>query len=317
MNCEDLEKCLSLYFYDELSGEELVEANFHLEDCPACRERLEQTRRLNHLLSEHPPKEPTPEFLAECRVALEDAIDRELDSVSWKKLLREMWEGISVLPLTRTSGALALLIFGFGLGWALRPHTTSTTSSDGPDTSQQKASFINPDLGNMRINAITQVAQSPDTGQVRITIDAERRMTLEGSLDDERIRNVLVEAVKSYSNAGIRRDSLDALQGAGDHPSVRDALLYAIQEDPNPGVRLEALKTVRKMEWTPQVQEAIHHVLEPGNNPGLRVAALDLLISHADSSSLPILERLAANDPNPYVRMKSLSAVRRLGGNGF
>ena len=39
-------------------------------------------------------------------------------------------------------------------------------------------------------------------------MDAERRMTLEGSLDNPQIQRVLVYAVKSYDNPGIRRLSV-------------------------------------------------------------------------------------------------------------
>jgi anti-sigma factor RsiW len=315
MNCKDFEKSLALYAYGDLPEEERKALEAHLQTCEGCRASLGETRRLRELLAAHPSPEPSPELVAECRRALEDAIDHELTSVSWKKLFQELWAGLRPMPLTRASGALALLLLGFGLGWALRPHVPAVTSQPaGQAPATSAASFLSPDLNNMRINAITQVVPSPDTGQVRITVDAERRVTLQGSLDDPHIRNLLVDAVKSYSNAGIRRDSLDALQGGSDHPSVRDALFYAIRNDPNPGVRLEALKTVRTMPWTPDVEKALVGALAPGNNPGVRVAALDALVAHADKSSLPVLERLATSDPSRYVRLKSLSAVRKIEG---
>lgn len=327
MSCKDFEDILTLSLYDELSVEIRGTLEGHLKTCPACCARLEEARRLHKLLSERPSSEPSPELLAQCRRALDEAIDREVSSVTWKKLFQELWSGLTVLPLTRASGALAILLFGFGLGWVLRPHVLLNPSAarpavpplrDGETAGSGEASTMSPDLSNMHINAITQVTSASDTGQVRITVDAERRMTLQGSLDDPRIREVLVDAVKSYSNAGIRRDSLDALEGAGgDHPTVRDALLYALQNDPNPGVRFEALKTVRRMEWTPEVERALTQVLTPENNPGVRVAALDVLVEHADKSTLPLLEHLASDDSNAYVRMKSLSAVRRLEGEKY
>ncbi len=318
MSCKDFEEKVTLSQYDELSEKQRADLHAHLANCSECRARLEQARRLHALLSQRSPSEPSPELLAQCRMALDEAIDRELSSVSWRKLFGELWAGLTAIPLTRASWALAILLFGIGLGWTLRPHFNIAPAAGGASNPASQASTLTPDISNMRINAITQVAPAPEAGQVRITVDAERRMTLQGSLDDPHIRQVLVDALKSYSNAGIRRDSLDALQAAGgDLPSVRDALLYALQNDPNAGVRLEALRTVRKMEWTPEVQKALMNALAPDNNPGVRVAALDVLVQHADESTLPTLERLASDDSNPYVRMKSLNAVHRLEAEGY
>jgi hypothetical protein len=310
MSCKDFEEAVTMSQYDELSEKQHADLDAHIANCSECRARLEQARRLHALLSQRSSAEPSPELLAQCRMALDEAIDHELSSVSWKKLFGELWAGLTTVPLARASWALAILLFGIGLGWTLRPHFNVAPGASNPAS---QASALTPDMSNMRINAITQVSPAPEAGQVRITVDAERRMTLQGSLDDPHIRQVLVDALKSYSNAGIRRDSLDALQGAGgDLPSVRDALLYALQNDPNPGVRLEALRTVRRMEWTPEVQKALMNALAPNNNPGVRVAALDVLVQHADESTLPTLERLASDDSNPYVRMKSLNAVHRI-----
>jgi HEAT repeats/Putative zinc-finger len=313
MSCKDFEENVTLSQYDELSEEKRAALDAHLANCTACRARLEQAKRINALLATRPSSEPSPELLAQCRTALDEAIDRELASVSWKKLFGELWSGLISVPLTRASWALAILLFGIGLGWTLRPHAKPVPATGGAANPPTESSSLTPDMSNLRINAITQVTPTPEKGQVRITVDAERRMTLEGSLDDPRIRQVLVDAVKSYSNPGIRRDSLDALREAGgDLPSVREALLYALQNDPNPGVRLEALRTVRKMDWTPEVQKAMMNALAPDNNPGVRVAAIDVLVQHAGQSNLPVLERLASDDSNPYVRMKSLNAVHRL-----
>jgi HEAT repeats/Putative zinc-finger len=315
MDCKEFEENLTLYSYGELPKDDRAAADAHLGTCSGCRGRLDETRRMHELLNARSSVEPSPELLAQCRMALEDALDRELASVSWKKLFSELWTGLSVFPLTRASAILALLLLGFGLGWTLRPHAMGSLAGGGA-TGANQASALEPDMSNMRINAITQVTPSSSAdGQVSITLDAERRMTLQGSLDDPRIRQVLVDAVKSYSNAGIRRDSLDALQGGGAHPSVRGALLYAIQNDSNSGVRLEALKAVRTMEWAPDVQQAVLRALAPENNPGVRVAAIDTLVDHADDSTLPVLERMAATDSNRYVRLKSLSAIRKIEGN--
>ena len=153
-------------------------------------------------------------------------------------------------------------------------------------------------------------------------MNAERRMTLEGSLDDENVRKVLVYALKSYNNPGIRVDTLEALRASGNNPSVQPELLDTLRHDPNLGVRLEALKAVRRMNWSAEVRQALLDVVhQQRSNQGLRGAVVDELVKHAvkdkDEVALSELEQLAANDPNDYVRMKSLRALVALGSNNY
>jgi HEAT repeat protein len=176
----------------------------------------------------------------------------------------------------------------------------------------------NPDLENMRISGISRVVPDPQTGGVKITMDAERRVTLEGSLDDPKIQQVLVYAVKSYDNPGIRRDTLDALRSHADNPNIRQALIYAMRRDPNAGVRLEALEAVCSMKSSSDVHTALLEALEHDANPGVRVAAVDALIDHTEKEGCDVptaraLKHLAATDGNAYVRLKCSSAMMKLG----
>jgi hypothetical protein len=315
MNCDDLEKTSSLYLYDELGAEDRAAFETHLASCAGCRMRLEEARRLHRVLSECPRPEPTPELLVRCRQALDEALERE--QLGWRGLLRGwMWQ-FGAAPAPRLAAVLTLLLFGFGLGWTLRPRARSLAPLTPSGTTSP---FGASDLGDVRIRHISEVAPDPQSGGVRITLDAERRVTLEGSLDDPRIRQVLVDTVTGYDNPGIRRDTLDALRTHRDNPSVRAALLYALRHDANAGVRLEALKTVRGMQWGPDVHQALLGALEHDANPGVRVAAVDALVEHAveegeNETVMPVLLKLAASDQNPYVRLQCLAAVRKMEGN--
>jgi hypothetical protein len=315
MNCDDLEKTSSLYLYDELGANERAAFEAHLVACAACRTRLEETRRLHRLLGQCPQPEPTPELLVRCRQALDDALDHE--QLGWRSLLRGWLWQFGPMPATRAVAVLTLVLFGFMLGWTLHPRARSLPPLAPGATA---SSFMGPDLGDVRIRHISEVAPDPQSGGVRITLDAERRVTLEGSLDDPRIRQVLVDTVRGYDNPGIRRDTLDALRMHRDNPSVRAALLYALRHDTNPGVRLEALKTARGMQWGADVRQALLDALEHDANPGVRVAAMDALVEHAQEEGMnetlmPVLERLAASDQNRYVRLRCQAAVWKLAEN--
>jgi hypothetical protein len=317
MSCKFAEEKLLSYLYDEFAAEERASFEAHLASCEDCRCLLDESRRLKELLNQRHALEPTPDLVVRCRQALDETLDRE--QLGWRSLFRS-WFPIGGsfpgrVPVPGIATALVLAVFGFGLGWTLRPRTNQLNPSG---NAVIPSSISIPDLANMKVKDISQVTPDPRTGDVRITVNAERRVILEGSLDDPRIRELLVNAVKGYENAGIRRDALDALRSKSDHPAVRDALLYAIGNDPNAGDRLDVLKAVQTMDWGNDMHQALLSVAEHDKNPGVRFAAIDTLVDHAvkdkDKTLLPSLQLLARKDPNQYVRVKCAEAIHEVMG---
>ena len=313
MNCHEIEENLPLLLYGELSAEEREALEAHLPGCATCRARLAKIEQLHRIVAARPKLEPSAALLAEARLGLEDVLDRE--SHGWPALLHN-WPPLPRLqPASGFALGLVLVLAGFGVGWGLRPHVQRLVSTPG---NYQSAGLTNPDLENMRISGISRVAPDPKTGGVRITLDAERRVTLEGSLDDPQIQQVLVYAVRSYDNPGIRRDTLDALRSHAASPNIRQALLYALRHDPNPGVRLEALEAVSGPQCGDEVHRALLDSLEHDTNPGVRVAAVDALVEHqeregTDEDIQKALAQLATRDQSPYIRLKCANALMKLG----
>ncbi len=304
MDCHKLEEKLALSLYGEISAEERAEVDAHLAACPACAQAHAELGRLRTLLEHRSLPEPTPDFIVRCRLDLEEALDREAQG--WRAVIRSgfgLWPAGSAL---RVTAALAVLLAGFSLGWAVHRQTAAPAEVASGGTPP----WIGSDLTGARISGITRVTPIAQTGQVRITLDAERRFTLEGSLDDPDIQNVLLYAAKSYDNPGIRHDTVEVLRARAGNPVVRDALVYAARHDPNDGVRLEAVQALQELPWGPEVREAVLYVLEHDSNPGVRVAAINILAEHAGEDDLPTLEHLATTDRNPYVRYKCANAVR-------
>ena len=305
MNCQSVEEKLTLYLVEELEPGERAALEAHLESCAACAATAREFGRLRAALDQRPVREPSPELFVRCREALDDALDHEAES--WRALVRSWFivpPGVSAL---RATAALTILVLGFSLGWTLR---VRVTPAGAPANGSAQAAWMGSDLSNLRISGISQVSPGPETGAVRITLDAERRVVLEGSFDDPRIRQVLLYAVKNYDNPGIRRDTLEVLGQSGNNPTVREALLYALRRDPNPGVRLEAAQALQAVAWGADLRQALLDALREDQNPGVRVAAVNVLVEHADAEVLPVLETMAAGDPNTYVRLKCARALR-------
>jgi len=313
MNCQQLEENLPLLLYGDLSPDAQTACEEHLAACACCRTARQKLEQLHRVLAQRPPVQVSAALLAEARTALDEALDHEQHG--W----RALWSnGLPILRFQPASGfalALTLLLCGFGVGWGLRPHAERLAAGAG---NTNNASVAGSDLQNMRISGISGVASDPQTGGVKITMNAERRFTLEGSLDDPKIQQVLVYAVKSYDNAGIRRDTLDALRSHTDNPAIRQALIYAMRHDANAGVRLEALGAVCNMTPSEEVRSALLEALEHDTNPGVRVKAVDALTDRDetagyDAPTTAALAHLARSDSNAYVRLKCANAVMKLG----
>jgi len=319
MTCHDFEQSLALDLYGELRGEERIALREHLASCEHCRKAQEQSLALADLLRTHPPIEPTPGLLADARMNLEVALDRE--QLGWRALLRAWLPPIAAAHPARAVSAVTLVALGFSLGWLIRPRLERTIQQVTPVQNTSQGQMVGGELNSARIKSISQVAPDPETGQVRITLNAEKRVTMEGSLDDPHIRNVMIYALKSYDNPGIRLDTLSALRKGGSDPTVRDALLYALEHDQNAGVRLEALRTVGNANWNSEVAHAFLQAAEKDQNLGVREAAIDSLVSHISTSGdedlVPALQHLVGHDSDRYVRIKAMAALQQMGQPPF
>ena len=196
---------------------------------PGVARELEE---LHRVLAQRPPAQVSAALLAEARMGLDEALDSHQHG--WRALWPIRLPVLRFQPASGFALALTLVLCGFGVGWGMRPLAGRLT---GGAPGVASAGVTGSDLENMRISGISRVAPDPQTGGVNITMDAERRLTLEGSLDDPKIQQVLVYAMKSYDNPGIRRETLDALRSHRDNPAIRQALIYAMRRDPNAGVR--------------------------------------------------------------------------------
>lgn len=315
MTCQEVDQSLPLYLYDELREAERAALEAHLAGCENCRRALEQSRGLIELLRSQPIPEPAPDLLVHCRQRLEESLDRE--QMSWRVLIRAWLPPAAAAHPARAATAFTLVAFGFSLGWILRPRVGNVASrTPGVAATTSAAQVAGGDLGGARINSISQVSPDPETGKVQITLNAEKRVTMEGSLDNPHIRDVMVYALKSYDNPGIRLDTLSAMRKDSSDPSVRDALLYALEHDKNAGVRLEALRTASKA-WNSDVAHALLDAAQRDENLGVREAAIDGLVGHVSSEGdqdlVPALQHLAEQDSDRYVRIKSIEALHQMG----
>src|SRR6476659_11488181 len=91
------------------------------------------------------------------------------------------------------------------------------------------------------ITGIQSIQQEPGSSQISIRYNTVSTQEAQGSLNDQRIQQLLLFAARNNYNSGVRMDSVDLLTQKPGDTHVREVLMYGLRYDSNPGVRLKAL----------------------------------------------------------------------------
>ncbi len=300
MNCESAREQIPLYLYGELTAEQEEALDQHLDGCESCRVALEAEKRL-HLILDAAAVPPPPDLLEECRTGLLRTVKSRPAATGgsrWRDRLAG-WLGFRAEPVPlplRAAGAGALVAVGF---FAAR-----WTAADTPRLG-------NP--GQQPVAVQVRYIEPEPAGRVRIVLEETRQRVLAGSLEDQRIREALLSALRNPVDPGLRAESVDLLKMRAATQEVRDALLYAVEHDPNDGVRLKALEGLRAHAADPECRRVLSRVLLRDRNPGIRSMAIDLLVSSANADVVGTLQELLRVEDNDYLRLRSVRALEALG----
>ncbi|HEY1730764.1 MAG TPA: HEAT repeat domain-containing protein [Terriglobales bacterium] len=298
MNCDWVQENICLYLYNELADDARHEVEQHIRRCADCAGELAAQQEFQAQMSVLPVEEPSASFLASARMRLQESLETAEQNRSWYHRLA--FDPTAWLRQVRFSPALAavLLMVGFGSGIGTMykvlggkiPHPAGVTSVQSS------------------IGGITSIDRKPNSDQVQINYQRIVPDSMQGTVSDPKIQEMLAFAAKSnYNNSGVRLDSVDMLSGKVDDPQVREALTYALRYDSNPGVRLKTLDGLSKyVKQDIRVRNAVLEALLNDSNLGVRSGALQALEPvRADSSVRMALQQLAKEDPSQYIRTES------------
>jgi HEAT repeats len=243
-------------------------------------------------------QEPSASFLAASRMRLQEALEQVQPHRAWYH--RFAFDPAAWLRQVRFSPALAMAIFMVGFGGGLGAmyksmrHIPTPVAVEGP-TDQAS------------ISGITSIEKDPATNQVKVQYDRVTPDSVQGSVSDPKVQDLLLYAAKSNENSGVRLNSVDALVDKTDDPRVRETLTYALRYDSNPGVRLHSLDGLTPfVKQDIRVRNAVLDALLNDSNLGVRSGALHSLETvKTDSSVRMALQQLAKEDPSDYIRAES------------
>jgi hypothetical protein len=285
MNCDEVVRQIPLYCYGEVSSELEERIESHVAVCPACTAELTRHRSFLDVLNEREDLSEAS-LLAACRADLRAAMTTAPAPV--RRSLLDHLRNVAQfhIPFRIPVGAMALVALGF-FGARYTPERFGG----------MRAGLAEPMFSSVR-------SVEDQSGKVHIAVDEVRRHMVTGTLQDPRIQELLVSAVREESNPGIRVESIGMLRNSTDSEEVRNALLDALNHDPNAGVRLKAIEGLKSWAGNAAVRRTLANVLLRDDNPGVRVQAIDLLTTHHDDSIVGVLQDVVQKEENNYIRTR-------------
>lgn len=309
MKCEWVRENLLLYVYNELADDSRYELEQHLGRCPECATELKATRKFHATLSQLPVQEPTPNLVTAARMRLQESLETAEQGGFWRRVT---FDPAGWLRQVRFSPALAAAIFIVGFAGGIGTMYKVAPASSPETAVLNQPAAVQPVESS--ITGIQSINQAPGSNQISIKYSTVSTQETQGSLNDQRIQQLLLFAARNNYNSGVRMDSVDLLTQKPDDNHVREALVYALHYDSNPGVRLKALDGLGPyVKDDVRVRDAVMQALIGDANPGVRTQALHLLEPvKADGSVRGVLQRLADNDQNTYIRSQARTVLAQL-----
>jgi Putative zinc-finger len=311
MKCEWVRENITLHVYGELADDARHELEQHVARCADCAAELKAEQDFHALLSQSHAEEPSPNLLAASRMKLQEALETAEQGGFWTRLA---FDPANWLRQMKFSPALAsaILIAGFagGIGTAYKV-------LDHPGQIAGNGAIVTPAAAapaEASITGIESITQDTGTNKINIKYNTVSTQEMQGSLNDQRIQQLLLFAARNNYNSGVRMDSVDLLTQKPDISQVRDALIYTLQYDTNPGVRLKSLDGLGSfVKDDVHVRDAVLEALVNDSNPGVRTEALRMIEPvKADGSVRGVLMTLAAKDSSQYIKSQARTMLAQL-----
>jgi HEAT repeats len=329
MNCELSHERIVMAAYGELADDAAHELDRHLATCPGCAQEKEQLLALKLLAEAYPVCDPDPNLMARSRMRLEEALDAIPPRRWFERLFQRLRNNAASLQAAPIAACL-LLIIGGGAGSLAGYHIAQVRAvklADNPTPPPlapegQPAPSLVAEDGAVAQTAPPQVAsivREPNSEFVEVHYNQLVPQKMRGSLDDPRIRQLLMLASANAPNPGVRDASVALLAAecrAGHQcTAIRDALLVSLRYDRSATVRQTALEGLQPyVSQDSGVRDAVLEALLNDPEPQIRTAAINMLQPvDADTSVRQVLRSVANTDRNPHIRLASREVLDHVG----
>jgi hypothetical protein len=313
MKCDKAQQSIVLVTYGELPDEQLASLEEHLAECEECNRELKALLAMHEALAYRPVLDPSPNLLAQSRMRL----DEELDTIPPHGLLTRLRSNLWAW-LGHIQGAPALVTLLVGVGFLSGIFTNRYQTAHQP---KLPSTVVLTNSTNGAIADISGIVQTPNSEIVQVTYNRVVPETVQGSLDNPQIRQLLLIGTHAAANNGVRTDSVSLLANeckighqclGGPDGTVRAGLITSLRSDKNPTVRLAALEGLQPyVAEDQQVRDAVLAALMHDPNANVKIRAISLLQPvQSDSSVRQVMRTVSTTDENPYIRTVSTQLLQ-------
>jgi hypothetical protein len=176
---------------------------------------------------------------------------------------------------------------------------------------------------NGAIASVSGIVQTPNSELVQVKYNRLVPETVQGSLDDPQIRQLLMLGTKLATNNDVHADSVALLASecreghrcdVGDDGTneIRATLVSSLRTDKNAAVRLKALNGLQPyVAQDEHVRDAVLDALLYDKSSEVRTEAISMLTPvQADSSVRQVLRTVSSQDVNPAIRNASYQVLQ-------
>jgi len=163
----------------------------------------------------------------------------------------------------------------------------------------------------MRLNNINFTYTNPSTGEIQVSFEAVKPVTVKGNIKDKNIQNILKYSMLEDKNPGTRLNIINLIKNDKNtqfDDEVKQAIITVVKYDQNPGVRMEALKFLSSLQLDKEVKQALLFVLMNDKNSAMRIGAINKLAEAVNKglllqNDLKQLRKKLYTDKNNYVKL--------------
>jgi hypothetical protein len=313
MKCEQVQQDIVLATYGELPDERIATLEQHLAHCEDCNRELKALLAMHDALAYQPILDPSPNLIAHSRMRL----DEELDTIPPHGLFTRLRSSLyGWLGHMQSAPALMTLLVGVGVLGGIFINRYQVAHQP-----KLPAPVVMTNWSNSAIANVTGIVQTPNSEIVQVSYNRVVPETIQGSLDDQTIRQLLLLGTKPATTGSVHTDSVALLanecrigHGCVNGPEgsgIRDGLLVSLISDKSPSVRLAALNGLEPYVAQDQrVRDAVLEALMHDSSATVRTRAISLLQPvESDSSVRQVMRTVSTTDQNPYIRTVSTNAL--------